>query len=58
MKKTACDSARTSVRTALMSIAMASILKVFFMRKKEGKGKMLSKREKSGRRSHERSKSR
>jgi hypothetical protein len=33
------------------------MLKVFFMRKKEGKGKVPSKGTKSGRRSHERSKS-
>ncbi len=33
-----CDSAHTSVTTALMSMAMASIMKVFLMSKKEGKG--------------------
>ena len=33
-----CVSARTSVTAALMSMAMASILKVFLMRKKEDKG--------------------
>ena len=32
------SSAPTSVTTALMSMAMAIILKVLFMRKKEGKG--------------------
>ena len=33
-----CDSAHTSVTTALMSMAMASIMKVFLMSKKGGKG--------------------
>jgi hypothetical protein len=33
-----CDSAHTSVTTAPMSMAMASIMKVFLMRKREGKG--------------------
>ena len=37
MKLTVCDSARTSVTTVLMSVAIASILKVFFMTKKERK---------------------
>jgi hypothetical protein len=32
------NSARTSVTAALMSMAMASILIVFLVRKKEGKG--------------------
>ena len=31
-----CDSARTSVTTVLMSVAIASILEVFFMTKKAG----------------------
>jgi hypothetical protein len=33
-----CDSARTRATTALMSMAMAIILKALFTRKKEGKG--------------------
>jgi len=34
-----CESARTSVKAVLMSMAMASIMKVFPIRKKkEGKG--------------------
>jgi len=37
MTLTVCDSARTSVTTVLMSVAIASILKVFFMTKKECK---------------------
>jgi len=37
-KVTVCDSALTSVTAALMSMAMASIPKVFFMRTKQGEG--------------------
>ena len=38
IKEMVCVSARTSITAALMSMAMASILKVFLMRKKEYKG--------------------
>jgi hypothetical protein len=37
-RKMVCVSARTSVTAAQMSMAMASILKVFLMRKKDDKG--------------------
>jgi hypothetical protein len=42
-----CDSARTSVTTALMSMAMLSTLKVFFMTKKRARSTILSKGKKA-----------
>jgi len=47
MRKMPCDSARTRVTTALMSIAMASILKVFFMRKRKARAKCYAKGQKA-----------
>jgi hypothetical protein len=41
-----CKSARTSVKAVLMSMAMASVMKVFLIRKK--RGTMLRKRGKGG----------
>lgn len=45
-----CDSAHTRVTAVLMSMAMPSILKVFFMRTTEGEGYDAKQGNKRGRR--------